>query len=416
MDQLGEKQVLMARRALMGMAGALALPACTLPVRLAAVPSGQGGRASVLGLPNERFRLDGDFSVFDAEVQAATIRQRAYLRLPERQELPPVNLLAISGGGEDGAFGAGLLSGWSAAGNRPSFDLVTGVSTGALTAPFAFVGPDQDRALRSVYTEVTLADIARTRYFTAALLNDGMADTLPLLATISRFLNEALMAEIARGYRQGRLLLIGTTDLDAQLPVIWNFGAIAASGHPRALPLLRQILVASAAIPGAFPPQMIDVTLNGTPHQELHVDGGAINQAFLYPPALTAQRREQIRRGQAVRQGRVFVIRNARLDPQWAEVNRRTLSITGRAISTMLAASGYNDLVRIWNSAQRDQLDFNMAAIGDDFVEPFIEPFGQVYMRALFENGFAKARAGYNWAKEPPFVNAPVPAPQRRGA
>jgi len=386
-------------------AAALAITGCASPVRLAAVPRGASGQATVLGVPNERFRMENGISAFDGEVVRAMLRRANFLGITDLEKLPGINLLAISGGGEDGAFGAGLLCGWSARGDRPEFNLVTGVSTGALTAPFAFVGPSQDAALRSVYTEVTLADIADSRFLIAAVFDDALADTLPLLRTVSRHLDQTMMAAIAKGYREGRLLLVGTTDLDAQMPVIWNLGAIAASGHPGAMELTRRILVASAAIPGAFPPIMFDVTVNGEARQEMHIDGGAINQAFLYPPALTAPRRAQIAQGRPVLPGRVFLIRNARLDPDWAAVQRRTLSITGRAIATMIAASGYNDVMRIWNQTQTDRLEYNLAYISREFTVPYEAPFDPAYMRPLFDYAFQRAQRGYNWAHQPPMVD-----------
>jgi predicted acylesterase/phospholipase RssA len=200
--------------------------------------------------------------------------------------LPEVQLLAVSGGGENGAFGSGLLCGWSEHGTRPVFELVTGVSTGALTAPFAYLGSSYDPQLRTVYTELKSSGVFLKRGLTAALFDDALSDNSPLFKTISGYLNEAMLAALANAYDDGRLLLIGTTDLDAQQPVIWNMGAIAKSGHPRALDTIRRILLASAAIPGAFPPTLFDVVLDGKPYQELHVDGGAFAQAFLYPAGL----------------------------------------------------------------------------------------------------------------------------------
>lgn len=402
LPQAGRRAAL---RAGLAAAAALAIPGCALPVRQPAVPRGQGGLASVLGVPGERFRVENGIEPFNREAMGALQRSAQRLGVTDLQRLPPLNLLAISGGGEAGAFGAGLLCGWTAHGSRPSFDLVTGVSTGALTAPFAFIGPDGDAGLREVYTQVTLADIARSRGLLAALLDDALADTLPLLGTVSRYLNEGMQARIAQGYREGRSLLVGTTDLDAQLPVIWNIGAIAASDHPGALALIRRVLLASAAIPGAFPPVMFDVSLDGRNYQEMHVDGGAINQAFLYPPALTAPRRELIARGRPVRPANIYLIRNARLDPEWAAVERRTLGITGRAISTMLAASGFNDVLRVWALATRDRMTFNLAFIGTDFDVPYNAPFDQAYMRPLFDNGFNRARRGFEWAHEPPLID-----------
>src|SRR5205807_4009374 len=143
-------------------------------------------------------------------------------------------------------------------------------------------------------------DVLDKRLFTAALLDDAMADNLPLFRTISRYLNEEMIAAIAKEYDGGRLLLIASTNLDAQQPVIWNIGAIARSGHPKALDTIRRILLASAAVPGAFPPTMFNVTVNGQPFQEMHVDGGAFAQAFLYPRSVMRLRQARLRRAEKV--------------------------------------------------------------------------------------------------------------------
>lgn len=277
--------------------GTCSVTACALPVREPAVPRSLSDRATVLGLPNERFLIGGGYASITQEYMAALARRRAFLGLASDAVNPPLDLLAISGGGEDGAFGAGLLNGWTVEGSRPVFNLVTGVSTGALTAPFAFIGSSADAALKQVYTGVTFADVATMRNFTAVIFNDALSDTAPLLATISRQLDDAMLAAIAQGYREGRLLLIGTTNLDTQLPVIWNIGAIANSGDPRAAGVIRRILLASAAIPGFFPPVLFDVEVDGRRYQELHVDGGAVAQAFLYPTAVAEQRRARLRAG-----------------------------------------------------------------------------------------------------------------------
>lgn len=399
-----------ARRALLQGAGALALgaalPACALPPREPAVPRGLSGRATVLGIPNERFRLvlpEGRLAM-EQEFHQAQLRQRRHLGLPADAVLPAVDGLAVSGGGENGAFGAGLLNGWTEHGTRPVFDLVTGVSTGALTAPFAFLGPEGDDGLRRVYTDITPDRVLIRRWLTAAILDDGLADTAPLFATISHYLDGQMLAAIARGYEQGRLLLVASADLDAQTPVIWNIGAIARSGHPRALDTIRRVLLASAAIPGAFPPVMFDVTVDGRPHQEMHVDGGIFVQAFLYPPSVTRARRQAMAAGRRVPPARAWVIRNGRLDAEWAAMDRRAISIAGRAVSTMTASSGFNDVVRMYFVSRQDEVDFNLAFIGPDFTETFSEPFEQRYMRALHAYGLEQGRRGYDWTKVPPFL------------
>jgi len=390
-------------RVAMGGALAAMVPGCSGLERGRPVPTGRATHAQVLGLANERFFPFDDIDSLEREFVAAATRQ---LTLRGSRNLADLDLklLAVSGGGEDGAFGAGLLCGWSDQGDRPTFDVVTGVSTGALTAPFAYLGPAYDAQLRHVYTGITQKDVLLERGLTAVFFDDALADNAPLFKTISQVLDERMLADIGKGYQAGRLLLIGTTDLDAQQPVIWNVGAIAASGNPRALDVIRRILLASAAVPGAFPPTMFDVTLDGKPYQEMHVDGGAFAQSFLYPAAVTVHRRQRMAARQPVAHAAAYVIRNGRLDPHWADVRRQMLGIAGRAISTMISASGFNDMLRIYNTTRQDGIDFNLAYIGRDFDLVLPAPFDQGYMRALFEYGYVRGRAGYHWTKRPPFV------------
>jgi predicted patatin/cPLA2 family phospholipase len=386
------------------------LGACTSPKREPAVPAALTDRATVLGgLTNARYFADTQVSALAQEAYAALDRERAQLRpagagrLPvAARSLPPANFLAVSGGGDNGAFGAGLLIGWTARGDRPQFKVVTGVSTGALIAPFAFLGPSYDGVLRHVYTQVDQSDIFKSRSMLTGFFNDALADTTPLFQLISQYVDDQMLAAIASEYRKGRLLLIGTTDLDAQRPIIWNIGAIAASGRPGALELLRKILLASAAIPAAFPPVLIDVEADGKPYQEMHVDGGAIAQTFLYPPSVTAG--VNLRTGPLARERHAYVIRNGRLDAEWASTDRRTLSIAGRAIDTMIHYSGQNDVYRLQTTTERDGMDFNLAYIGRDFTVEHTEQFDPTYMRALFEYGRAQIKNGTAWKKSGPFL------------
>lgn len=384
-----------------GSAAAL-LAGCSVPARGTAVPIGSTTRASVLGVPNERFFPAYTTEPIEAEFFAAGDRQRRALGLAPNAPLPEVQFLAVSGGGENGAFGAGLLCGWTEYGTRPEFELVTGVSTGALTAPFAYLGSSYDPQLRAVYTDLTPSRVLVKRYITAALFDDALTDNAPLFKTISEYLDEAMLAALAKAYQDGRLLIIGTTDLDAQQPVFWNIGAIASSGHPRALNTIRRVLLASAAIPGAFPPTMFDVTVDGKPYQEMHVDGGAFAQAFLYPANVTRLRRLRMATGVSVIPAVAYIIRNGRLDPEWANTERSTLSIAERAINTMISSSGMNDVMRMYNTTLHDGIPFNLAYIGPDFTEKLPAPFDQRYMRDLFDYGYQRARRGYNWAKQPP--------------
>jgi len=375
-----------------------AVAGCAVPARGPAVPPADTVRALPLGVPNARFFADGDPAPMIAEAALALQREQAILR--DRGQptapMPPASFLAISGGADNGAFGAGFINGWTTTGTRPQFRIVTGVSTGALIAPFAFLGPDHDAEKGEGRDQMSPDRVFRRRRLASVLFGEAIADTGPLAETIDHYADQKMLDAIADEYRKGRLLLIGTTDLDAQRPAIWNVGAIAASRHPKSLELFRKILLASASIPGAFQPVLLDVEIDGARFQEMHVDGGAIAQLFLYPgsidPSLLPVRRSQT----------AYVIRNARLDPEHAEIERRTLSIAGRAISTMLQASGNNDVLRAYFLTKRDGLDFNLAFIGADFKVPRAGPFDQAYMRALFDYGYAQAVNGRPWHKSPP--------------
>ena len=355
------------------------LQGCASPVRLAAVPKDEQAAAVVDGMPGIRYWQKADLAAMEQDGIAAYKREaELFAAAGYKGQLPPANFLAVSGGGEDGAFGAGLLCGWTEAGTRPEFKLVTGISTGALTAPFAFLGPKYDEQLKAVYTTITDKDVLEDRGMLAGIMSDALADNAPLKQLVAKYVTADMLKEIAAENVKGRTLLIGTTNLDARRPVIWNIGKIAASGNPKALDLVREILVASAAIPGAFPPSMIDVVADGKPYQEMHVDGGASAQVFIYPPSLHV---EQISQQAGVkRERRAYIIRNSRLDPDWADTKRETLPIAGRAISSLIQNQGVGDLYRIYATTQRDGVDFNLAFIPPTFDVVSTGEFDQHYM------------------------------------
>jgi len=390
---------------LLAVAGLVAERALRPPTRLPAVPEERTLDAEIPGIPNARYWVGLDVEPFVRDVLAARERETAALASAGHAgELPPTALLAVSGGGDKGAFGAGLLCGWTASGRRPRFKAVTGISTGALIAPFAFAGPDYDHVLRSVYTSLGPHDVSRRRSLLAAINDDAMADNRPLWVQLSRYVDEALLERIAAEHARGRILLVGTTNLDARQPVVWNMGNIAASGAPGALDLFRGVLLASAAIPGAFPPTMIRVEVGGTTYEEMHVDGGASAQVFVYPPrmrAVAATLGEEM-----TREMDLYVIRNSYLRPQWAPVERRTISVAGPAIASLIHTQGTGDLVRIYLTALQDGLDFNLAWIDDDFTVEHTADFDTAWMRALFDYGFRQGRDGYPWKKTPPNFEA----------
>lgn len=383
------------------LAAAVLLAACATLDRLPAVPLALAYEIRPLDTPYSRFYADGDPAVMSALANEMIIKAEAHRKsqgiTPEK--MPPTTFLAISGGGDDGAFGAGLLLGWTAHGDRPEFAVVTGISTGALTAPFAFLGPDYDDELKRVYTETSADDIFKKEAVIGLLQGDAVTDTTPLKEMIARYVDATMIRRIAEEYDKGRLLLIATTNLDQARSVIWNIGALAKSGAPRARELIIEVLRASASIPGAFPPVMLDVTVDGKRYEEMHVDGGAMAQAFLYPPQF---RLKSFARLRPKHKDVAYILRNGRLFRAEAQVKRQTLAIAGQAISTMTAANAVNDLYRIFLTTQRDGVDFNLAYLEDEFGVPYKGPFDREYMNTLFDYGYRKGAAGYPWRKLPP--------------
>ncbi len=315
----------------------------------------------------------------------------------------PHNYLAISGGGANGAFGAGLLAGWSENGTRPEFTVVTGVSTGALTAPFAYLGSEYDEILRKFYTTLRTDDIAvkRRQSILTIFRKDSVSDTAPLRELIEEVMSDEVINAIAREYRtRGRGLFIGTFNLDASRSVIWNIGEIANSDSPRRNELIHDILQASTAIPIMFPPVMIPVTVGVESFDEMHVDGGIGSQVFMYPAAVN--HRQVAERLKIQGPAKVFVIRNAFLKTDHAEVQQSILPIARRSMNSLTRTQGVGDLYQIHSLCLRDGNEFNLAYIPSEFREKPSEAFDPAYMKALFEIGFEMARNGYEWDHSPP--------------
>ncbi|MCA3285341.1 MAG: patatin-like phospholipase family protein [Roseomonas sp.] len=389
------------------------LAGCASIARLPAPPPQQVSAIDVLGVPETRFWADGDPASIIAFYERVLSRREAARPMGRGGRIPPGHFLALSGGADDGAFGAGVLVGWTETGQRPEFELVTGISAGALIAPFAFLGPSYDPQLRALFTEIAPNDVAQLgRLALSVLFREALADTTPLARLIERHADAAMLQAIAAEYQRGRLLLIGTVNLDVGRPVIWNIGAIAASGHPEALNLFRRILLASASIPGAFPPVMIDVEADGRAFQEMHVDGGAAMQVFLYPARLRP--RALAGRAGQQRETTAWVIRNGRVDVAITDPPGGIFSIARRSAQTLLHFSSINDLDRIYLSTYRDRIGFRMQSIGPDFDTPRPRFFDNAYMRALFAYGEARGRDVTSWVTAPPpvgLVSPPPPGP-----
>lgn len=362
------------------------------------LPQNLYAQSQIPGIPYARYWGDEAPPYSERMINASTEKLRQLYPALYGQQ---ITFLAISGGGENGAFSAGLMNGWTAAGTRPQFSMVTGISTGGLIAPFAYLGPAYDAQIKEMYTKYSTKDLLIKRSLLNTINNDAAVDTAPLRAMIAKYFDEAVMQAIAAEYRKGRLLLIGTTNMDAERAVTWNIGEIATSGVPGALELIGDVMLASASIPVAFPPVMIEVEANGQRYDEMHTDGGTSRQSFLFSFGMNLKALEQRlnTKGQ-----KAYVIRNAKLAPLWESVDRKILAIAGRAAASMIRAQGIGDLYREYEGAIQYGFDYNLASIPDDFEVEEKEPFDPVYMGKLFERGYNMAKDGYPWIKAPPGV------------
>jgi hypothetical protein len=301
--------------------------------------------------------------------------------------------VALSGGGEDGAYGAGALAGWTASGTRPDFAVVTGVSTGALIASYAFPGPRYDEALKQAYTTVDAADV-----FEIAGTEDSLFSTWPLRDMIARQVTPELLLAVAAEDRRGRRLLVLTTNIDAARPVLWNMGAIAAQGGPEALALFRKVLLASASIPGLFPPVMIEVVGQGRQLREMHVDGSASTCLFVMPQPMLLDDHFDER----LPAKRLYVIVNNTLRSEFAMTESATSAVLGRAMSVGIRALTALEIAALLQLCRRQSIDFNLTFVDEGFTVLSAGPFDPAYMAALFEYGYEQVASGAAFGKAPP--------------
>jgi hypothetical protein len=371
------------------------------------VPPELTEHAEVPGYVHIRFWGDAASAEFEDNVIEALDREHAALGLPpDVRELPGTAALVISGGGDDGAFAAGILNGWTRRGDRPTFRVVTGVSTGALVAPFAFLGADYDDELAAAYTTIAPKDVFRIRNLLTILRSDSAADTEPLRELTKKWFTEEMLDRIAVEHAKGRRLLVATTNLDAQRPVIWDVGRIASSGRPDRVELFRDVLLGSAAIPGAFSPVYIRVRADGRDYDEMHVDGGTTMQLFLFPADIapsTIRARAGYTRGRST----VYVIRNGRLWPETQPIQPRVAAIAGRAISTLIKSQGYGNLEILYQACVSQGDEFRLLSIPDFVPYTAKTTFDQQYMRKLYDVGFMMGAAPDAWQNAPPRVEAP---------
>ncbi len=315
---------------------------------------------------------------------------------------PPTkrSVLCLSGGGAYGAYTAGVLCGWTERGDRPAFDVVTGISTGALAAPLAFLGKDYDGDLRTFYTTLKNEDLYRLRRSVRAVFADSLADTGPLAAKVAEVITPATLARLSAEHAKGRRLYVGTTELESRRQVVWDVGAIAARGRPDDLDLIRKVLLASAAIPGFFPPVTIPVTVDGKQLAERHVDGGVSAALFYRPPHLAAADRAD---PAALTDTDLYMIVAGKLYADPNPVKPWSLSIAGEAVSAMIYAGSRGDLMRLYTACVLTGMRYHLAAMPADFAAPTSSTdFNPVDMKRMFDLGAVTAKDGTAWRATPP--------------
>jgi predicted acylesterase/phospholipase RssA len=304
----------------------------------------------------------------------------------------PVNILALSGGGADGAFGAGALVGLTRSALRPQFSVVTGVSTGALIAPYAFLGSDWDDELVEVYTSGRAEHLLHSRGL-GALFGSSIYSGTPLKELVDRYATDALIQAVAHEASTGRLLLVATTDVSTGEPVIWDLGSIAMNGGPGARALFRDVLVASASVPGLFPPVVIRVQEQQALYEEVHVDG-TVAVPFFVPLAFVELTRDASDPSDGTA---VYVIVDGRLSGQPAPIRLRTRSILSRSVSAGLNHMLRTTLELTATDAELEGAQFQVAAIPVAYPQLNSFDFRTSTMRSLFQYGYKCAQAGRLW-------------------
>jgi len=311
---------------------------------------------------------------------------------------PIKTYLALSGGGADGAYGAGVLNGWTAAGTRPNFSIVSGVSTGAIIAPFAFLGPQYDDTLREIYTSGIAESLLDSPKIFQAVFGSGLFGNARLRELVARYVGPELLAQIAREEAKGRRLLVVTTDLDTQRTAIWDMGKIAAIGTPEALKLFRDVVAASASIPLVFPPILIEAEAQGKRFQEMHVDGGVMTPVLTLPDAILFQ-------GHALPKNSrfdIYILVNNKLERDFEVVPNGTIDVASRSLGSITKAQTRSVVLSTYEFARRNRVGFNLSYVSRDYPATDSEGFNTAYMRALYQYGFEKASGGHAWTGTPP--------------
>ena len=358
--------------------------------------------AQVVGFEQVRDWGDEFSSYFQKDVVASHNQFRDFYPEIFNNKNHTIDILTISGGGAYGAYGIGLLDGWSDKGDYPVFRLVTGISTGALIAPFAFLGGKYLDVVADFYLAATNEGVFERKSIRNIIFSDSVASSEPLHLKIESAIDDEMLEKIAIEHKKGRRLFVGTTNLDARRLVIWNMGHIASIGGPKARELFHKIILASASIPVALNPVYIPVKANGAEYDEMHVDGGVNVEVFFYGNIIDVKAgREEVVES-FPEKVRIFIIRNSQIENRYKPVDPRIVSIAKAAISNLIGSQGVGDLYRIYAVSERDEIDYNLASIPADFKFKESVGFDPEEMKRLYDVGYEEAINGYSWEKTPP--------------
>lgn len=372
------------------------LAGCLAPDRIAYGPKA-ATTASIQGFGDIRIYADTSRNLPEA---------RAWLPVPRHKE---INYLVLSGGGAGGAFSVGVLKAWSDRGQRPEFDIVSGVSTGALIAPYAFLGTAYDKTLVDLYTSGVAEELVDVDFLPKGLLGASLLKQEPLRMMVERYLTRDILTKIAAEHRKGRRLLVLTSNLDSQRAVIWNMGAIADSGRPDALKLFQDVIIASASIPGIFPAVLIKAKSGGREFEEMHSDGGSSSQILTIPEGWMANPQNEA--WPKSLKLNMYVIVNNALMPEFSTTTNNTFAVMARANSAIIKSQTRSALLATYVYARRNGIRFRVASIDTQIPYTMTDPFNTNYMRAVYNLGYAEMASGSLWKDKPIFTDLAAAQP-----
>src|SRR5262245_19733679 len=338
-------------------------------------------------LPNGRDPLNPD--------QYSALGQRfskGVISTLEAQQARPLNILEISGGGPKGAFGSGVLVGWTESEKRPQFDIVTGISAGALLSTFAFLGePEDDAVIANLFTSIKEDDVSPKLGNVLRFMfgDNSFMDNKPLIKLLEGLITQRTLERVAVEARKGRLLLVGVLNLDYRQLWAFDLTKLAASGEADALDTYRKILLASASPPLVFSPVEI--------HGSLFVDGGARDRLLV--AGLIGHEQQS---SETSGDGTFYVIFNdkGRSEPKVIKPNIR--GVVTSMIQTMLDGNMEATLLRAYVLAQAHGYQFKLMKIPDSVeLGPESFTFDPKLMKMLFEKGRGLGRNPSSWVEAP---------------